>query len=193
METINEYIDDSGILLIKNAMDAGFTKYALYNYIRDYDFVKVAHGIYALPDTLVDKDYILSLKCPNGVLSHDTSLFYHDLTDREPIRQTITIYSGYGTMRLADKNVKVFTVKKELLGLGKTIINNNYGHPIPIYDKERTICDLFRSRQWFEKSEFSSSLKAYLRRSDKDLHKLIHYAEQFNVDKKIKEYLEVLL
>lgn len=193
MNKICDLVDDSGILLVKDAVNMGIAKHVFYDYIKENDFVKVSHGIYASPASLIDIDYILSLKCPVGVLSHDISLFYHDLTDREPIRQTITVYSGYGTKRLIDKNVKVFTVKKDLLDIGKIYITNNYGHVIPIYDMERTICDLFRSRRWFEASEFKNVLKAYIQRSDKDFNRLIQYALSLNVDKKIKEYMEVLL
>ena len=40
-------------------------------------------------------------------------------SDREPMQKTITVYTGYGTGALARDGVKVFTVKKELLSLGK--------------------------------------------------------------------------
>lgn len=119
MKTPEEIVDDSGILLTKNAIEAGISKHALYNFIRNNGFEKAAHGVYASPETWEDENYILSLRCPQGVLSHDEALYYHGLTDREPLQKTITIYTGYGTSRMVADGIKVFTVKKNYWISGK--------------------------------------------------------------------------
>lgn len=193
MKTPEEIVDDSGILLTKNAIEAGISKHALYNFIRDNGFEKAAHGVYASPETWEDENYILSLHCPQGVLSHDEALYYHGLTDREPLQKTITIYTGYGTSRMVADGIKVFTVKKELLDIGKEIVKTSYGHDIPLYNRERTICDLIRSRNRFEIQDFQTALKTYIMGKNKNLNRLMEYAKLFHVDKKIREYMEVLL
>ena len=193
MTTPEEIVDDSGILLTKNAIDAGISKHALYNFIRNNGFEKAAHGVYASPETWEDENYILSLRCPQGVLSHDEALYYHGLTDREPLQKTITIYTGYGTSRMVADGIKVFTVKKELLDIGKEIVKTSYSHDIPLYNRERTICDLIRSRNRFEIQDFQTALKTYIMGKNKNLNRLMEYAKLFHVDKKIREYMEVLL
>ena len=193
MKTPEEIVDDSGILLTKNAIEAGISKHALYNFIRNNGFEKAAHGVYASPETWEDENYILSLRCPQGVLSHDEALYYHGLTDREPLQKTITIYTGYGTSRMVADGIKVFTVKKELLDIGKEIVKTLYGHDIPLYNRERTICDLIRSRNRFEIQDFQTALKTYIMGKNKNLNRLMEYAKLFHVDKKIREYMEVLL
>ena len=193
MKTPEEIVDDSGILLTKNAIEAGISKHALYNFIRDNGFEKAAHGVYASPETWKDENYILSLRCPQGVLSHDEALYYHGLTDREPLQKTITIYTGYGTSRMVADGIKVFTVKKELLDIGKEIVKTSYGHDIPLYNRERTICDLIRSRNRFEIQDFQTALKTYIMGKNKNLNRLMEYAKLFHVDKKIREYMDVLL
>lgn len=193
MKTPEEIVDDSGILLTKNAIEAGISKHALYNFIRNNGFEKAAHGVYASPETWEDENYILSLRCPQGVLSHDEALYYHGLTDREPLQKTITIYTGYGTSRMVADGIKVFTVKKELLDIGKEIVKTSYGHDIPLYNRERTICDLIRSRNRFEIQDFQAALKTYIMGKNKNLNRLMEYAKLFHVDKKIREYMEVLL
>lgn len=193
MKTPEEIVDNSGILLTKNAIEAGISKHALYNFIRDNGFEKAAHGVYASPETGEDENYILSLRCPQGVLSHDEALYYHGLTDREPLQKTITIYTGYGTSRMVADGIKVFTVKKELLDIGKEIVKTSYGHDIPLYNRERTICDLIRSKNRFEIQDFQTALKTYIMGKNKNLNRLMEYAKLFHVDKKIREYMEVLL
>ena len=87
----------------------------------------------------------------------------------------------------------MYTVKKDLLDVGKVIVKNNYGNDIPVYDVERTVCDIVRSRRNIEIQEFNTALKAYVQRKDKDLNKLMSYAQLFHVDKIIMQYMEVLL
>ena len=137
---------------------------------------------------------MLHKRCPNAVFSHDEAFYYYGLTDREPLVHTLTIYSGYNAHRLiADGSCKVYTVKRELLNIGKTVVKDNDGNMIPMYDLERTICDLIRSRNSIEIQDFNSALKAYVARNDKDLNRLMEYAKLFRVDNVIRRYMEVLL
>ena len=52
-----------------------------------------------------------------------------------------------------------------------------FGHDVPVYDMERTICDVLRSRSHIEMQTFQDALKAYARRKDKDLRTLVRYAK----------------
>lgn len=148
---------------------------------------------YAAKDTWIDELEMLHRRCPMGVFSHDEAFYYYGLTDREPLVHTLTIYSGYNVHRLKEDGYKVYTVKKELLDIGKQIVKSNQGNEIPMYDLERTICDLVRSRSSIEVQDFNAVLKAYVGRKDKDLNKLMKYAKLFRVDKIIRNYMEVLL
>ncbi len=193
MKQTSDFIDTSGMLLTKNAIQGGIKKDEFYRFIAANHFEKAAHGIYLSPEAWEDESFVLHQRCPQAVFSHDEALFYHGLTDREPMQQTLTIYSDYNTQKLKESGIKVFTVKKELLNVGKIIVENSYGHKIPVYDLERTICDLMRSRRYFEIQDFQTAIKTYVKRQDKDLNKLMTYAPLFRVEKRIRQYMEVLL
>ena len=77
--------------------------------------------------------------------------------------------------------------------LPASVVKNNFGNDIPIYDLERTICDLVRNRSQFEIQDFNNALKTYVSKSDKDLNKLMKYAKLFKIDKIIRQYMEVLM
>lgn len=193
MKQTSDFIDTSGMLLTKNAIQGGIKKDDFYRFIAANHFEKAAHGIYLSPEAWEDESFVLHQRCPQAVFSHDEALFFHGLTDREPIQRTLTIYSGYNTQKLKESGTKVFTVKKELLNVGKIEVENSYGHKIPVYDLERTICDLMRSRRYFEIQDFQTTIKTYVKRPDKDLNKLMAYAPLFRVEKRIRQYMEVLL
>ena len=79
----------------------------------------------------------------------------------------------------------------KLFGL-ETILDND-GNMIPMYNLERTICDLMRSRSSIEAQDFNSILKTYVSRRDKNLNRLMEYAKLFRVDNVIRKYMGVLL
>ena len=114
---------------------------------------------------------------------HETALFFHDLTDREPLEYTVTVKTGYNPSKLKAEGVQVFTIKAELHGVGLTTAQTPFGHTVPVYDLERTICDLLRSRNNMEMQTFQGALKMYARRKDKDLRTLMRYAGMFRVEK----------
>ena len=72
-------------------------------------------------------------------------------------------------------------------------MNTPFGNSGPVYDMERTICDLIRSRSGIEMQTFQDALKQYTKRKAKDLRKLMRYAQMFRVGKPLRQYLEVLL
>jgi len=117
--------------------------------------------------------YLLQLRFAQAVFSHDTALFLHD------------IKTGYNPSRLTAEGVKVYTVKKELYSLGVVQLATPFGHTVTVYDPERTVCDIVRSRKSIEAQTFQDALKQYVRRRDKNLHRLTEYAKAFRVVKPI--------
>ena len=185
MNKIDGYID-SGILIVKNVKKRDVSRQAIYDYIKINHMEKIGPGMYITQETLEDESYTLSLRCPRGIISHDDALYYYGLVDREPLVHTMTIYTGYNPSSLTNSGYKIYTVKKDLLDLGKTTVINNFGHTVPMYD-------LVRSRSNFEIQDFNSVLKTYVSKKDKDLNKLMEYAKAFRIDKIVRQYMEVLL
>ncbi len=184
---------NNDFIFVDDLIKANFKKEDIYRFIKQNDYERIEHGVYSKKDSFIDSLFILYKKVPHLVFSHEEALYHYGLIDHEPSKTTITVYSGYNKSRLNNRGIKVFTVKKELVDLGKTFVKDEYNYLIPMYDLERTIVDLIRSRTYFEIEDFKSALKNYSRRNDKDLSKLFEYAKKFKVDKIIKEYLEILL
>lgn len=183
----------SGTVRTAQAIEAGVSKPTFYDYVKARSMEKVAHGIYASPDVWRDSMYLIHLRCKQAVFSHESALLFHDLTDREPLQYVITVKTGYNPSVLKEEGLRVYTVKEDLHSVGCTTAQTPFGHTVPVYDMERTICDLLRSRSRIEEQSFQSALKQYAVRTDKNLRTLMRYAKLFHVEKKLRQYLEVLL
>lgn len=182
-----------GILKTAHVLEQGIAKHTLYAYAKKNGLEQPAHGIFISPDAWTDAMYILHLRCGQGVFSHESALFLHDLTDREPSKFSITVKTGYNPSNLKADGVKVYTIKKEQHDVGVIAMNTPFGHAVPVYDAERTICDIIRSRNNIEMQTYQEALKRYAIRKEKDLRMLVNYAQQFRVEKILRQYMEVLL
>ena len=185
--------EQDGMLQTSQAVARGIVKPIFYEYIKERKLEQIAHGIYVSEDTWIDAMFLLHLRCGQAVFSHESALFFHDLTDREPSPYAITVRRGYSTTRLKAEGLSVYTIKPELFDVGVSSGQTPFGHTVPVYDMERTICDLLRSRSRIEIQTFQGALKAYARRKDKNLRALMQYAGMFKVEKILRQYLEVLL
>lgn len=182
-----------GTIQTSQVVEKGISKTVFYHYIEENDLEQISHGIYATRDAWVDEMFLMHLRCKQAVLSHETALYLHDLTDREPSKYTITVKTGYNPSRLKKDGIQVYTVKQELHGEGITTKETPFGHLVPVYNMERTVCDIIRSRSNIEMQTFQNTLKQYARRKDKNLRLLMQYASMFHVEKTLRQYLEVLL
>ena len=185
--------NNNGVLTTTDALAAGVSKFVLSRFISENQYEKVYHGIYLAPDAWRDDAYLTQLRCPQVVYSHDSALFYHDLTDREPLQLTVTAKTGYNPSHLTKDGVRVYTVKAELHDVGLSEAATSFGNTVRVYDLERTICDVVRSRSTMETQVYMDALKQYSRRKDKNLHRLMDYAEAFRVEKLMREYMGILL
>lgn len=154
---------------------------------------KISRGIYIGTDFFLDDAYVTQLRCTKGIFSFETALYYHNLIDRVPIRYEVTIPSKYNTRLLGDKKYKFHYLKRELYELGIIELKTEFGNTIKVYDPERTICDIIRSKDLIERNLFVTALKNYASSKDRDTKKLYEYAKQFKIEDTVKMYMEVLV
>ena len=163
------------------------------NYIRRNEMEKVAPGVYISSDAWEDKLYLLQLRNRKIIFSHESALYIHNLSDREPFSPVITVGRGYNAKHLKDKSVVVHTVRPEWLELGLTQGQTFTGNTVRIYDKERCICDIIKNKNNMDIQVFQTALTTYFSDSEKNIHNLMKYADIMGISDKVRQYTEVLL
>ena len=184
---------NEGVLLTKDIVESGISKQLLSKYLKKGYIERVAQGVYLSKDAFEDDMYVLQARSRKAVFSHETALYLHDLTDRDPLQYTITLPSGYNATKFKDKGVCVHFIKNDLLNLGVEDGKTPFGRIVRIYNKERTICDIVRNRNVIDPAILNEAVRRYLSAKEKNIPKLMQYAEKFRVEKIIRQYAEVLL
>ena len=184
---------NGGTVTTAQANDIGISNERLRLLVMSGELERVSFGVYISPDEFADKMYAIQLRRPKIIYSHETALFLHDLTDRDPINYAVTVPTGYNATRLREDGLKVFTIKRELHEVGTTQLSTMFRHEVTVYGLERTVCDCLRSRNKMDVAVVTDAIKRYARRKEKNLNTLMQMAETFCVTKPLRSYMEVLL
>jgi len=193
-EKIVRIIAGSGGFAITRQIErAGIPRGRLKPMVDSGKLLKQTRGIYMLPGNSIDEMAILQRSYAKIVFSHATALYLHNLTDRAPLNYTVTLPMGYNVKSLSGKNVNCVYVKQDLWNIGITEIKNAFGEIVKTYNKERTICDIIKKRNFSDIQIIANAIKQYLLRADKNLLLLSKYAKLFRIEKKLHSYLEILL
>lgn len=182
-----------GLILTREVEAAGISRQYLNILLKEKKLERVAHGVYLTPDAFDDEMYRIQAKNQRIIFSHETALYLHDLTDRDPIEWSVTIPYGYNATHLRDEGIKVYTVKKSLYQMGVVELKTIYGRDIKAYNKERTICDIVRNRNNMDVGILNEAVKRYLSSKDKNIPLLMRYAEELDIQNILRNYVEILL
>ena len=151
---------------------------------------KVANGIYIDSNKIEDSYYVFSLSMPNTIFSHMTALYFHGLSIIAPNdKYDITVRKKYNSKHL--KNHDVFYVPDDIYELGLTEVQTPMGNKVRVYDIERCICDIIRSKNRMDSEHVKYSIREYIKRKDKDLIKLSKYADKMGIKKEVMDYVEI--
>jgi predicted transcriptional regulator of viral defense system len=193
-EKLNNLIDENGgLILTKQLSEAGIPRVYLSSLVHAGLLVKLERGVYIARDGYDDELYRYQVKYEKAIYSHETALFLHDLTDRDPIKYSVTVPEGYNASHLRALNFKVYSIKKTLYSLGLSESKTAFGRAVKCYNLERTICDILKHRNQIDIAVISDAVKRYAVRKDRNVPQLMRYAEKMRVVKPISNYLEVVL
>lgn len=156
---------------------------------------RVRHGYYQMADQSdATEEQMLATLIPQGIVCVESALFHYGYSDFAPRKWSIAVPRSVSRAKLDVDALPVQTyfVQQDLYELGKTT-GDFHGVTLPIYDRERTICDCFKYRSRLDTELFSKALNAYANDSQKNLNNLSIYAKKLRVYKKVIELMEVLL
>ena len=189
-DKIKEIIElNNGILTTKIVDENKIHRQYIKQLVDEGYIIKVSRGLYVKPDKDINEFYIIAQQYKSGIFSHNTALYFYDLTDRTPFELDMTFPSN---VRISNELVNSHYINKEKFEIGLITKELEDGTTIRLYNMERTICDIIRDRNKIDSQIFNTALKEYMKRNDKNLNLLYEYAKKFNILRILKTYLEVM-
>ncbi|MBQ2782586.1 MAG: type IV toxin-antitoxin system AbiEi family antitoxin domain-containing protein [Oscillospiraceae bacterium] len=156
---------------------------------------KVRYGYYQWinPDDFSEVSTVKKL-FPDAIFCMDTALRHYGYSDRTPGSWHLAVSkdSNKSRFKIDYPFVKPYYMEQSVLELG-LITGEMDGHKIRIYDKDRVICDCLRYRNKMDKEIFNKAIQAYVNDPEKNIPRLLEYAENLRVKKIAKDLIGVWL
>lgn len=191
---LEKLIEENNGYLVTSVVEANnVSRTFLSQYVKEKGLEKVARGVYITDDVWPDELYIMQVRNAAVIFSGETALYLHGLIDREYVEICVSVPTGYNATHLKADNVQVKYIPKEVYEMGVCYVVSSSGNKVKAYDKERCICELIMSRHNVEVQNFQTAIKDYMHSKDKQLSRLIEYAERLGVKDEVMKYVEVLV
>jgi predicted transcriptional regulator of viral defense system len=183
-----------GITRLAEFQSAGVTATTVSRMERAGEIVRLARGLYQLPDAALDPQQQLAEAVrlvPKGVICLASALAFHGLTDQIPPKVWIAIGRKDWRPRITYPPLRVARFSDEELGRGverKRIA----GTTVPVFGVAKTVADLFRYRLTVGELLAVEGLRQALRQRKATPAKLAREAQAAGVWRTMQPYLMAL-
>ena len=187
--------NDQMIFSVQDLKDKGFSYYKIKQMVDMGNLIKLNKKYYenANFDGEESDFYYAYAFVPCGVVCLLSAAVYYNLSTYRPNAIDVAIPRKAKVSTLPDwpeLHICYFTDERYNVGIVTIEDGNNR---FRIYDIEKTVVDIVFYREKIGIEETKEVLTTYLNRSDRNLNRLIRYAELLKCGDVMKKYLEVLV
>jgi predicted transcriptional regulator of viral defense system len=209
MEKIIDYLEKhGGYALMKELKAASFQTRDIARLLKEGTIIKVKPGLYRLANlgnvviplprikssgsTISHEIIDLSKALPDGVICLASALAFYELTTFNPSEIYVAIPNAAKVPKIDYPSLRVFYFRERFYkpGIERIEVPNC---TIKIYNREKTICDMFRYRNKYGDDLALEGLKTYLSIKEANINKLRKYVDICQVKTVMMPYLKALV
>lgn len=193
-ELAQALLRERGILRLVELREAGVTAATMSRMERAGEVIRLARGVYQLPDTELDPNHSLAeaaTRVPKGVVCLVSALAFHGLTDQLPSKVWVAIGAKDWAPRLDDASIRLVRFT------GNFLADSVETHPIggvavKVFGPAKTVADCFRYRGKIGLPVAIEGLQEVLRQRQATAAEIARQADKGGVATVIRPYLEAL-
>lgn len=157
--------------------------------------IKVAPGIYATNFAIQDAMYTLQKRYPKIIFSGLSSLYLNHLTDKIPDYIEFTIPKNYRVRKSAITQDIIVHIEnnQEFYSEGNVFLEDEFGNSLCCHGKEKTIIEMIRKKDEYDNEIYIKAIRRYLKEKSNDVTALLQYAKKRNIEKRVREIMEVFV
>ena len=195
MKEYSKVSNEQLIFSIQELKDKGLSYYKINQLVKQGILIKLNKNYYE--NTNFDGEesdfYYAYAYVPNGVICLLSAAVHYNLSTHRPDAIDIAIPRKARVSTLPEwPELKIYYFTDERFSVGAEIIEVGK-NKFRIYDVEKSVVDIVFYREKMGIEETKEVLSNYLHRKDRNLNKLIRYAEMLKCEDTINKYLEVLI
>lgn len=172
----------------------GITATTLARAVADGDVLRIARGLYQLPDGGNDIDIALaevSKRIPKGRICMVSALAFHGLTDQMPRKVWIAIGAKDWEPKLEFPSIRIVRFRQPYLdyGVEQHVID---GVSVPVYSVVKSLADAFRNPKLVDRSVAIESLRSAIEQRKASPSDIAQAAMDCGAWKVMQPYLEAM-
>ena len=183
-----------GMMRLSELKVNGVTAATIGRMVRTGDVIRLARGLYQLPDAPLDANHNLAeaaKRIPRGVVCLESALAYHELTDQLPQMVWMAIGNRAWKPREGMPAIQIVRFTDTFLTDDvHTVLIENV--PVKIFGVAKTIADCFRHRRSVGDIIALEGLQEALRQRKASPAEIARHAQRGGVAAVIRPYLEAL-
>lgn len=177
---------NNGMITTRMIEPLNISRQYLFIMEKNNEVEKISRGIYISPSTFEDCYYSFQQRYKKAIFSHMNALYFYGMTEEFPYTFTITVPQNYHVNTI-NKKCNVFYTSEDIYEMGITEMETPNGNKVRVYDRERCICDIIRSKGRMDLEQVKKTIRRYKQCKDKNLTKLSMYANKMGISEKIME------
>jgi len=195
-ERIYEVFNErNGFARTKDILKAGIHRRDIKRLRDKGQIVRVKRGFYRLSEVplISNQGFIdIASAVPEGVICLLSALSYYEFTTFNPSVISVALPRGARKPKIEYPPVEFYYFSTKQFEAGIDTIRID-GHKVRIYCLEKTICDCIRYRNKLGLDVAKEGLSEYLKRKNRNLEKLMEYAEICRVKPLLRTWLNVMV
>lgn len=185
----------SGYATMKEFKKAGIHTRRVKECLEKELIIKIKPGLYKLRYFHRDEyESFVDIHTANekAVICLTSALAYHELTTFNPSKITVAVPNNTDKFVLEYPPIEIYFYRKNIYEAGIEIVNRPYGK-FKIYNKPKTVCDMFHYRNKVGEDLAFEGLRNYLNSPESNLNEIQKYMKICRVKTIMKPYLKALV
>ena len=170
----------------------GLSKTDIHRLNKAGDIKSIRRGYYSVGDASASEEERIAIMLPDSIVYGNSALYHYGYSDYTPRVWMLAVPRNISRSRLRGTGIPMKLHYDSYYGLGKAEGDFN-GITLPIYDRERIICDCIRHREVMDSEMFIKAVRAYAADRNKDLGRLSDYAWKLGISEKVRKTMEIVL
>ena len=162
--------------------------------VKEGKLARIKNGYYTDRVDGFSEEALVAALFPDAKLCMESALYAYGYIKEKPFGWTLAVDKNTSKSRFKMDYPKIipFYTEPEALELGVTEIQLS-NVTVRIFEKERLICECLKYEDKMDRERFKEGLMAYIKDPKKDIAKLMYYAKERKVVKKVQNMIGVWL
>lgn len=192
MERISDIVAQRGGIITTNDIEGKALYKRILRAVERGELIRVRHGVYADPTALFNTMIDIEKIIPGGVVCLYNAWAYYQLSTSVPPAFCVAIEAKRKVSLPDMVSVQLYYWKKDYFEFG-IIEQEVSGNNVKMTDLERSVCDAIKYRNKIGMDICAEVVRAYLKRSDRNLSRLNEYARKLRIAKTLTNFIEISL